>query len=74
LWSQHVDVNPGDRAAICLGMMKPIRIENKKMEWVIIHECETCKYQKRNKVSAGDDIDVVAKIAKEIAEKITRAR
>jgi ribosome biogenesis GTPase len=68
-----VDINPGDRAAICLGMMKPVGVENKKGEWVIIHECEICKYQKRNKVSAGDDIDVVAKIAKEIAEKITRA-
>jgi RNHCP domain len=73
LWSQHVDINPGDRSATCLGMMKPIGIENQKGEWVIIHECQICKYKKRNKVSSRDDIDVVAKIAKDVADRITQA-
>ena len=27
LWSKHVDVNPGDRAATCGGLMEPIGAE-----------------------------------------------
>jgi hypothetical protein len=26
LWSKHVDVNPGDRAATCLGLMEPVGV------------------------------------------------
>ena len=26
LWSKHVDINPGDRAEKCGGMMKPISV------------------------------------------------
>jgi len=29
LWSMHVDVNPGDRAAACGGMMEPKKVEKK---------------------------------------------
>ena len=27
LWSKHVDINPGDRAADCGGLMEPIAVE-----------------------------------------------
>jgi hypothetical protein len=27
LWSKHVDINPGDRASECQGMMKPINVD-----------------------------------------------
>lgn len=69
LWSKHVDINPGDRAANCGGMMKPRRIEIKKGEYIIIHRCEKCGYEKRNRVADNDVFDEVIRISKEIAEK-----
>ncbi|MFH0856298.1 MAG: RNHCP domain-containing protein [bacterium] len=56
LWSKHVDINPGDRAASCGGMMRPVRIESQGKEMVIVHVCEKCGYEKRNKAKRGDDL------------------
>ena len=56
LWSKHVDVNPGDRAAECGGLMRPISFEQKNGEINLIHECELCGYQKRNKTSLEDNL------------------
>jgi hypothetical protein len=63
LWSKHVDVNPGDRAAQCGGMMRPIRVELEKQEYIITHECVKCGHSKRNKMSLDDDFDVITQIA-----------
>lgn len=63
LWSKHVDVNPGDRAATCGGMMKPIRVELEKQEYIITHECVKCGHSKRNKMAEDDDFDVITLIA-----------
>lgn len=57
LWSKHVDINPGDRKADCRGMMKPIKFEKEKDEYVFTHRCLICNYEKRNKISAADDFD-----------------
>jgi hypothetical protein len=62
LWSKHVDVNPGDRAAECGGMMKPIVVEGTARKEILIHECIKCGYQKRNKLSKNDNFDEVLKI------------
>ena len=37
LWSKHVDINPGDRASVCGGLMKPIDIELKKGKYVLLY-------------------------------------
>lgn len=68
LWSKHVDINPGDRAASCGGLMKPTELENENGEYVITHTCVKCSYKKRNKISANDNFDAVVKIATELAE------
>jgi hypothetical protein len=70
LWSKHVDVNPGDRASACKGMMKPVEVENKKGTWMIVNECVVCGYRKRNSLSKHDDINVAAAIAKAFADKV----
>ncbi|MDD5098776.1 MAG: RNHCP domain-containing protein [Candidatus Colwellbacteria bacterium] len=62
LWSKHVDISPGDRASDCFGAMRPIRIELKSGEFVIIHKCDKCGAEKRNKMSPGDNMEVAAKI------------
>lgn len=62
LWSRHVDVEPGDRAATCGGVMKPILVERQRSEWILTHECVTCGHTKRNKMSATDNFDAAAAI------------
>jgi len=62
LWSKHVDIHPGDRAANCGGLMKPTKIEQKSGEYIIVHECQKCEHHKRNKVQKEDDFDQVIKI------------
>ena len=52
LWSLHVDINPGDRANECGGLMRPIRSEpDAKRGFVIIHKCEKCGEIRRNRAA-----------------------
>ena len=62
LYSKHVDIEPGDRLAECGGLMKPVSVEKKKDEYVLIHKCSVCGHVKKNKMQEGDDFDVVLKI------------
>ena len=64
LWSRHVDNNPGDRAATCGGMMKPIAIESDGDRFVITHKCEICGKTKRQRTSDDDNIDAIIEISK----------
>ena len=69
LWSKHVDINPGDRLSACGGMMKPIKVEFEKGEYLLIHHCEKCGFERRKKVETEDNFDEVIKISKNVAEK-----
>ena len=52
LCSLHVDINPGDRANECGGLMRPIRSEpDAKHEFIIIHKCEKCGEIRRNRAA-----------------------
>jgi hypothetical protein len=62
LWSKHVDINPGDRASDCGGLMEPVSKEIEKDEYVITHRCVECKYEKRNKSAPKDDFDKLLNI------------
>lgn len=63
LWSKHVDVDPGDRAATCSGMMKPVSVEGIVGKYDLIFVCETCGHTKKNKVSDRDNFTAVLQIA-----------
>lgn len=63
LWSKHVDVNPGDRAARCMGMMEPVRIETKGRAYRIVHRCTMCGVERIVDAANGDAIEIL------IAEK-----
>ena len=58
-----MDINPGDRAAACGGMMQAVSIEGDVREYVLIHRCEVCGTIRRNKVAKGDNMDAVIAIA-----------
>ena len=63
LWSKHVDNFPGDRENICLGLMRPVRVEKKNNEYVIVHKCEICGEERKNKTSPQDNFEEIIKIS-----------
>ena len=63
LWSKHVDINPGDRAEKCGGLMKPVALENNGDIFYIVHKCQKCGVEKRNKAQKGDDFNELIKIS-----------
>jgi rubrerythrin len=54
LASKHVDINPGDRAATCQGMMKPVAFELRGGKEYIIHQCTKCHHTRANKIAKED--------------------
>ncbi len=63
LWSKHVDVDPGDRAHHCGGMMEPQRLEGSSPDYTLVHRCVICGAEKRNKVAANDDEKALVALA-----------
>lgn len=66
-----MDIFPGDRALLdknsdkqtCGGMMRPIGIEQEKGEWSLIHKCQKCGKENKNKISKKDNFEEVIKIS-----------
>ena len=50
LYSKHVDINPGDRAETCGGLMEPVDLEIKDGKYVVVHKCQKCGFVRRNKI------------------------
>ncbi|MAZ67715.1 hypothetical protein CL652_03025 [bacterium] len=69
LWSKHVDVNPGDRAATCGGLMKPIEVVQSGNDYILMHKCTKCDYVKKNKLARNDNMETVVELARELANK-----
>ncbi len=64
LYSKHVDIVPGDRAALCKGVMKPVSIFGTQKKYMITHVCLVCGYSKNNGVAEGDDFEAVLAVVK----------
>jgi predicted Zn-ribbon and HTH transcriptional regulator len=69
LWSRHVDVHPGDRAAECGGMMEPVRVEVKNREYTIVHKCQKCGLERPNKAVKDDNFDMLVQISAENSKR-----
>ena len=66
LHSKHVDINPGDRAEDCKGLLIPINVENNsKKGQVIIFRCKKCGQIRKNKVAEDDDFDTIIRIVEQ---------
>ncbi len=65
LWSLHVDDEiPGDRKSQCFGLMKPIGIEVRKREKImIIYSCQKCGKRNVNKIADNDDFEKVIQLS-----------
>lgn len=57
LYSKHVDIQPGDRAATCGGLMVPVRLEPFEQTYKILHRCGRCGFEKKNRVAVGDNFE-----------------
>ena len=56
LSSLHLDVEPGDRASDCGGIMDPVGVWVRKSgEWAVIHRCRRCGALRSNRVAADDN-------------------
>jgi len=72
LWSRHVDVNPGDRAAACGGAMPPVAQEVKNGRTMIRHRCKTCGFERLNKLAPQDSVDALIRLARDNAARLSR--
>ncbi len=64
LVSKHVDVNPGDRAAECGGLMDVVDVDMSHGDLSLIHQCRACGYEKKNKTHTEDSIDAITSAMK----------
>ena len=62
LSSKDVDINPGDRASKCGGMMAPISAEPGRTGYVITHRCAKCGKVRKNKSADNDSFDAILKL------------
>jgi len=62
LYSKHVDINPGDRANSCGGLMKPIDAYFEAQEWFLIQKCQKCGEEKKIKVAKNDNFGIIESI------------
>ena len=68
LSSIHVDINPGDRACSCLGILEPTKIEKGKKDTLkIVYKCNLCGEIKKNKAAIDDNYDKILKIMSDSA-------
>ena len=63
LYSKHVDINPGDRANQCKGLLVPIEIEKFKTSYKIIYKCERCGSIHKNIAAIDDDINKLIELS-----------
>ncbi len=62
LWSKHVDNEPGDRANICCGLMRPSLDTVKGDKYTLKHTCTKCDHTKINKSSKNDSTEAIIKL------------
>jgi len=62
LWCKHVDINPGDRAATCKGLMEPVDAALESEGYVILHRCVECGFERRNKAAKEDDFEMILEL------------
>lgn len=67
LYSKHVDIHPGDRAASCHGLMEPIAVEVKGDQMILTHRCQKCQVTKRNKTAPNDRFSAILAIMRKQA-------
>lgn len=63
LYSKHLDINPGDRANKCQGLLKPIGIEKHKNTYKIIYKCLKCNKIHKNIIARDDNFELIIQLS-----------
>ena len=65
LYSKHVDSDlPGDRANNCQGLMEPVGVITRRTgEYVLVHRCTGCGFERRNRIAGDDDFAKILECA-----------
>jgi DNA-directed RNA polymerase subunit RPC12/RpoP len=63
LCSLHLDVNPGDRANNCGGVLRPSGIERGRKGTQLVHRCDKCGKVKRNIAADDDNYDLIVELS-----------
>ena len=65
LWSLHVDGDvPGDRSNPCQGLMEPVGVVTRKSgEFVLVHRCFVCGFERLNRIAGDDHVELLTKIS-----------
>ena len=68
LYSLHVDEKtPGDRESKCGELMKPVQLEHSgKKGFIIVHRCQKCGKEMRNKVAPDDNQESLRNLSVQI--------
>ena len=64
LTSRHVDIQPGDRASPCQGLMPAVSLENKRGGYVITQVCSKCGHTRKNKTADNDSFQAILALSK----------
>lgn len=64
-----MDVDPGDRAEQCGGMMEPVALEGSSPEYWIVHVCTVCKTRRRIRAAVDDDAAALLVVAQRAASQ-----
>jgi len=55
---------PGDRASQCRGLMEPVGAFTRRTgEYVLVHRCTKCGFERFNRIAGDDDFDLVTKLS-----------
>ena len=64
LHSKHLDINPGDRAETCHGILEPVVLEfNSIKGYVIIFKCKKFGQIRKNKAAEDDDMNKIIELS-----------
>ncbi len=69
LYSEHVDIYPGDRLEQCGGLMEPVFLELEKKGYKITHRCIKCGQTRNCKSAPEDSVDALVKLSQTLAKK-----
>ncbi len=76
LTSLHIDINPGDRANTCLGILVPIGATTTGKKGIVInYRCNKCGQTHNNRMADDDNYDAVLSLTngtyKQYMDKLT---
>ena len=74
LSSLHVDINPGDRACSCHGVMLAVGLEHRNGKDYILHRCQNCGFERKNQVSPQDDFEAVLALSNGTMESFLKEK